>query len=116
MLNGPVADLFVVVARDLRAGRNGSVVVAIDARAQGLEVGTLTAMDLTRRYARLAFADAAPVAVLSEGSQADATVARGLQVAHAGRRHQQLHACGHLAAGEHARGRAQVLDAVGLRA
>ena len=81
VLNGPVADLFVVVARDLRAGRNGSVVVAIDARAQGLEVGTLTAMDLTRRYARLAFADAAPVAVLSEGSQADATVARGLQVA-----------------------------------
>ena len=81
VLNGPVADVFVVVARDLRAGRNGSAVVVVEAGAAGLEVQPLTAMDLTRRYARLVFTDAAPVAVVADGSGADGAVARGLQVA-----------------------------------
>lgn len=81
VLNGPVADVFVVVARDLRAGRNGSAVVAVEAGAAGLEVQPLTAMDLTRRYARLVFTDVAPVAMIADGSGADGTVTRGLQVA-----------------------------------
>ena len=87
VLNGNVADHFVVVARDRRAGRHdhgardGLALVAVDRDAGGLAVQTLTAMDLTRRYARLAFDGAPPSAVLAEGEAATASVARGLQVA-----------------------------------
>ncbi len=86
VLNGNIADHFVVVARDRRAGRQGGArddlaLVALDRGVAGLAAHTLTAMDLTRRYARLTFDAATPVAVLADGAPGADTVARGLQVA-----------------------------------
>ncbi len=81
VLNGNVADHFVVVARDRRAGGHGLALVSVDRGTAGLAVQTLTAMDLTRRYARLAFDAAAPSAVLAAGDAGAAAVAQGLQVA-----------------------------------
>ena len=88
VLNGNIADHFVVVARDLRAARGGAdgsaaaglALVAVDRGAAGLTVQSLTAMDLTRRYARLTF-DTSAVTVLADGAEGDAVVARGIQVA-----------------------------------
>lgn len=86
VLNGNIADHFVVVAHDRRAGRPGGAredlaLVVLDRGAAGFAVHTLTAMDLTRRFARLTFDAATPVAVLAEGESGADTVARGLQVA-----------------------------------
>lgn len=79
VLNGHVADVFVVVARDLRAGRQGLALVAIDAGTAGLEIRKLAAMDLSRPYARLAFVNAVPQAVLADGGST--VVERGLHIA-----------------------------------
>ncbi|MBM4223218.1 MAG: acyl-CoA dehydrogenase [Gammaproteobacteria bacterium] len=79
VLNGHTADIFVVVAHDRRAGRGGLALVAIEAGTAGLEIKKLTAMDLTRPYARLLFKDARPQAVLADGGTP--CVERGLQIA-----------------------------------
>jgi alkylation response protein AidB-like acyl-CoA dehydrogenase len=79
VLNGPVADVFVVAARDRRAGRDGMALLAVSADSPALTVTRLAAMDLTRPYARLEFRHVTPAAVLADGD--GQTVERGVQVA-----------------------------------
>jgi alkylation response protein AidB-like acyl-CoA dehydrogenase len=79
VLNGPVADIFVVAARDRRAGRDGMALLAVSADSPALTVTRLAAMDLTRPYARLEFRHVTPAAVLADGD--GQTVERGVQVA-----------------------------------
>lgn len=79
VLNGHVADTFVVVARDRRPGRQGFACAIVDRETSGLTVQRRDAMDLTRPYARLEFRSVTPQAVLADGGSA--SVERGLQVA-----------------------------------
>ena len=80
VLNGHVADVFVVAAKDQRAGRSGYAVVAIDTAASGLHVEKKLAMDTTRPYARLTFESVRDVVLLAADVDGR-TIERGVQVA-----------------------------------
>jgi len=80
VLNGHVADVFVVAAKDQRAGRSGYAVVAVDTTVSGLRVAKKLAMDTTRPYARLTFESVRDVVLLAADVDGR-TIEHGVQVA-----------------------------------
>lgn len=79
VLNGHVADVFVIAAHDRRAGHEGIAIVEVARRASGLTVEKKLAMDLTRPYARLVMEGVREFTVLA--SDSGQCFERGLQIA-----------------------------------
>jgi alkylation response protein AidB-like acyl-CoA dehydrogenase len=79
VLNGHIADQFVLAVRDRRSGHDGYAVVVVESAKSGLGIEKKPAMDLTRPYARLVLEGVREFTLLA--ADAGECIERGLQIA-----------------------------------